>query len=97
MPLDAVLTAVSIAWFTNAPAGMSRAYYENATVPPSTAVNASRTGVAVFADDFQTIRVFAERDNSRIVHWSRFPEGGHFAALEFPEVLADDIRAFFTA
>jgi pimeloyl-ACP methyl ester carboxylesterase len=97
VPLDSVLTAVSIAWFTNASAGMSRAYYENAIVPPSTAVNAARTGVAVFADDFQTIRVFAERDNSRIVHWSRFPEGGHFAALEFPEVLADDIRSFFTA
>ena len=30
-----------------------------------------RTGVAVFADDFQTIRAFAERDNTNIVHWSR--------------------------
>jgi hypothetical protein len=39
--------------------------------------------------------VFAERDNSNIVHWSRFKEGGHFAALEVPEVLVDDIRTFF--
>jgi pimeloyl-ACP methyl ester carboxylesterase len=39
--------------------------------------------------------VFAERDNSNIVHWSRFDEGGHFAALEVPAVVAGDIRAFF--
>ena len=37
----------------------------------------------------------AERDNSNIVHWSRFDKGGHFAALEVPEVVAGDIRAFF--
>jgi hypothetical protein len=49
----------------------------------------------VFADDFQTIRVFAERDNSNIVHWSRFDRGGHFAALEVPELVVGDIRAFF--
>lgn len=36
-----------------------------------------------------------ERDNDRIVRWSRFPKGGHFAALEVPDVLADEIRAFF--
>lgn len=95
VPLDAILTAVSIAWFTNSAAGMSRAYYENAQDKPGSAVNHAPTGVAVFADDFQTIRVFAERDNDAIVHWSRFPEGGHFAALEVPDVLADDIAAFF--
>ena len=54
-----------------------------------------RTGVAVFADDFQTIRAFAERDNTNIVHWSHFDRGGHYAAMEVPEVLAADIRAFF--
>lgn len=47
------------------------------------------------ADDFQTIRVFAERDNSNIVHWSTFEKGGHYASLEAPEVLAGDIRAFY--
>lgn len=58
-------------------------------------MNHARTGVAVFKDDFQTIRVFAERDNDNIVHWSRFDEGGHFAALERPDLVAGDIRAFF--
>ncbi|UOE44175.1 epoxide hydrolase family protein [Agromyces larvae] len=95
VPLDAILAAVSVAWFTNSAAGMARAYYENAQDAPEPAVNHSPTGVAVFADDFQTIRVFAERDNDRIVHWSRFDGGGHFAALEAPEAVASDLRAFF--
>jgi pimeloyl-ACP methyl ester carboxylesterase len=31
----------------------------------------------------------------RVVHWSDLPAGGHFAAMEEPERLAEDIRAFF--
>jgi pimeloyl-ACP methyl ester carboxylesterase len=34
-------------------------------------------------------RVFA------VPHWTSMPRGGHFAALEQPELLAEDIRAFF--
>jgi hypothetical protein len=29
------------------------------------------------------------------VHWSDFDSGGHFAAMETPRLLVDDIRAFF--
>jgi pimeloyl-ACP methyl ester carboxylesterase len=96
VPLEAVLLEVSVAWFANAAAGMARSYYENAaSAPQETPVNASPTGVAVFAEDFQSVRVFAERDNSAIVHWTRHPRGGHFASLEVPQELAADIRAFF--
>ena len=97
VPLDTILTEVSVAWFANASAGMSRAYRENALVDAAPQVSGARTGVAVFKDDFQTIRVFAERDNTNIVHWSRFERGGHFAALEVPELVVHDIRAFFAA
>ena len=58
-------------------------------------MSAARTGVAVFADDFQTIKVFAERDNTNIVHWSRHEQGGHFAALENPHAIVTDLRRFF--
>jgi pimeloyl-ACP methyl ester carboxylesterase len=97
VPLEKILLEVSVSWFANASAGMSRSYFENARAQAEQQVNTARTGVAVFADDFQTIRVFAERDNSAIVHWSRFDRGGHFAALEVPDVLAGDIRTFFSA
>ncbi|MBD3943655.1 epoxide hydrolase [Microbacterium sp. NEAU-LLC] len=95
VPLDAILTEVSVTWFANASAGMSRAYRENAVADIEPRVSDARTGVAVFKDDFQTIKVFAERDNTNVVHWSRFEEGGHYAALEVPELVVGDIRAFF--
>jgi pimeloyl-ACP methyl ester carboxylesterase len=97
VPLEKILTEVSVNWFANAASGMSRSYLENARAEAEPRVNAAPTGVAVFKDDFQTIKVFAERDNSNIVHWSRFEEGGHFAALEVPSVVAGDIRAFFAS
>ncbi|MEE3853519.1 epoxide hydrolase family protein [Gordonia sp. LSe1-13] len=95
VPLQTILLEVSVNWFANAASGMSRSYLENARASAEPQVNAAPTGVAVFASDFQTIRVFAERDNSNIVHWSRFDEGGHFAALERPDLVAGDIREFF--
>jgi epoxide hydrolase len=97
VPLEKILTEVTVNWFANAAAGMSRVYLEEARAQAEPQVNAARTGVAVFKDDFQTIKVFAERDNSNIVHWSRFDEGGHFAALEVPEAVVGDIRAFFAS
>ena len=92
---DQILTQVSLYWFTNTQATAGRFYLEEVRAHVEPQVNSSRTGVAVFADDFKTIRAFAERDNSNIVHWSEFPDGGHFAAMERPEVLVGDLRNFF--
>lgn len=101
VPLETILLEVSVNWFANAASGMGRSYLENARAGSAGGtepqINAAPTGVAVFKDDFRTIRTFAERDNSNIVHWSYFDEGGHFAALERPELLVGDIRAFFSA
>jgi epoxide hydrolase len=60
-------------------------------------VSQGRIGVVVFAHDFQTIRPLAERDNAKIVHWSEFDRGGHYAAVEVPERLVGDIRTFFSS
>jgi epoxide hydrolase len=51
------------------------------------------TGVAAFAEDI-AIRRYAEQSNN-IVHWSDFDRGGHFAALETPDLLIADVREFF--
>jgi pimeloyl-ACP methyl ester carboxylesterase len=92
---DQILTQVSLYWFTNTQATAGRYHFEEGKAGAEPRVNPSRTGVAVFADDFQTIRAFAERDNSNIVHWSEFSDGGHYAAMERPDELAADLRAFF--
>jgi pimeloyl-ACP methyl ester carboxylesterase len=92
---DQILTQVSLYWFTNSQATAGRYHFEEARAQREPTINPSRTGVAVFADDFKSIRPFAERDNSDIVHWSEFPDGGHFASLERPEVLVEDLRTHF--
>lgn len=95
VPLATILAEVSLAWFTNTSATMARYYFEDTRSGGEPAVNHAPTGVALFADDFQSIRAFADRDNDHIVHWTEHAEGGHYAALEVPGVLVDDIRAFF--
>ncbi|MDD7940052.1 hypothetical protein PHK61_16645 [Actinomycetospora lutea] len=72
-----------------------RFYLEDARAGAEPRVSAARTGVQVFADDFQTIKVFAERDNTGVVHWSRHERGGHFAVMEVPEAVVADLRVFF--
>ena len=51
------------------------------------------TGVAAFGMDIP-IRRYAEAANT-ITHWSDFSEGGHFAAMEAPDLFVGDVREFF--
>jgi pimeloyl-ACP methyl ester carboxylesterase len=94
---EQVLTEVSLEWFTNTSATVGRYHFEEARAGSEPVVNHAPMGVAVFQDDFKSIRSFAERDNDNIVHWSEFPDGGHFASLERPEQVTGDIRTFFAA
>ncbi len=91
---EIVLTGVMLYWLTGTAGSSARSYYENMHVSnwnqqPLT----TPTGVAVFAEDV-AIRRYAERGNN-IVHWSEFDRGGHFAALEAPDLLVGDVRDFF--
>lgn len=89
------MTDVSIYWFTGTAGSSARLYFESAQgrgVPNPLPVP---LGVAVFPHDILLpVRAFAERQYT-ITHWSEFDRGGHFAAMEVPDVLVDDIRAFF--
>ncbi len=90
---DKMLTNVMLYWLTGTGASSAHLYYESmhsGNWPTPTAVP---TGVAVFAEDV-AIRRFAEQGNN-IVHWSEFDRGGHFAAMEAPDLLVGDVRAFF--
>ncbi|GAA1555667.1 epoxide hydrolase [Kribbella hippodromi] len=92
---EQILTEVSLYWFTNTSAAAGRYHYEEANAGAEPQLNHARTGVAVFTDDFKTIRPLAERDNTNITHWTTFPKGGHFAALECPADVVTDLRTFF--
>lgn len=92
---EQVLEQVTLYWLTNTSAGSVRYHYEEAHADRDPVVSTGRIGVAVFKDDFQTIRSLAERDNANIQHWTEHDRGGHFAALENPEAIVADLRAFF--
>jgi microsomal epoxide hydrolase len=70
-------------------------YYENMHSLPSMGPIEVPTGIALFpADILLPPKEWAER-NLNITRWTVMPRGGHFAAMEEPELLADDIRAFY--
>ncbi len=53
------------------------------------------TGVAIFPKElFQPPRVWVEAAYN-LTHWTRMPSGGHFAAMEEPDALVEDVRTFF--
>jgi pimeloyl-ACP methyl ester carboxylesterase len=91
---DRMLTDVTIYWLTGTGASSAHIYYESMhsqswdSAPPTTP-----TGVAAFAEDV-AIRRYAEQANN-IVHWTDFERGGHFAALEVPDLFVADVRTFF--
>ncbi|GAB2899333.1 epoxide hydrolase family protein [Streptomyces mayteni] len=91
---DQLLTDVSVYWFTGTAASSARLYREGAA-DWGRPVERSEvpTGVAVFPGDSGVRRV-AEREH-HVVHWSEFDRGGHFAAMEAPDLLVADVRGFF--
>ena len=96
---DSVLTDVTLYWLTNTGGSSAQLYYEAANDPSMWGPKERGTvptGVAVFTQHDIAIRPLAERDHN-VVHWSEFDRGGHFAALEAPDLLVDDVRDFFRA
>ncbi|MEV1173520.1 alpha/beta hydrolase, partial [Nonomuraea sp. NPDC049784] len=92
--LDQMLTDVTIYWLTRTAASSARLYKEG-SAQWGMPVERSEIphGVAVFPGD-GGIRRVAEREHN-VIHWSEFDRGGHFAAMEAPDLLVDDVRAFF--
>jgi len=95
---DAILTDVMLYWLTATAGSTARLYHEfgRSGLSPEGEPSGVPLGVAVFpADPFPAIRRFAERHNPDIVHWTELDRGGHFAAMEEPDLLVADVRAFF--
>ena len=97
---DLLLTNVMLYWLTRTAGSSGAIYYERAHASYwGQPAEPSRTPTALLDlahENFIPLRhKVAHTDN--IVRWTSHPHGGHFAALEQPEVLAADIRAFFTA
>ncbi len=94
---DALLTNISIYWFTGTITASTRIYYENRNTPTQKPIGYIDvpTGAAIFpAEIYITPRSWAEAAYD-LRHWTVMPRGGHFAALEQPELYLQDLRDFF--
>ncbi|KXK58589.1 epoxide hydrolase [Micromonospora rosaria] len=92
---DAILTSVTALWLTGTAGSAARIYREAGAEGwgERPAPSPVPTGV-LNLHGVQAIRGLAELSH-RVTHWSEHATGGHFAALQAPDLLVEDIRAFF--
>jgi pimeloyl-ACP methyl ester carboxylesterase len=93
--LDQLLTNVSLYWFTATAATATENYWygiHSGTWGRPLEYSSIPFGNARFPTD-NSVRAFCDHEHN-VMHWSEPSRGGHFAAIEAPDVLVDDIRAF---
>jgi epoxide hydrolase len=96
---DQLITNLMFYWAPNSIASAARIYYEARRDPEAFRFPRPETpvGVAVFpGEPWRVPRSWAEA-RFNIQRWTQVPRGGHFAAMEQPALLLDDIRELFRA
>ena len=95
---DELLANVTLYWITQSIHSSIRMYSENSKLPLEFGENdfiKVPVGFAKFPKELPTPpRSYIEK-SFNITHWAEMPFGGHFAAMEQPKLLADDIKKFF--
>jgi pimeloyl-ACP methyl ester carboxylesterase len=98
---DEMLANISLYWFTGAIGASFWPYYARMhgpwPIPEGRTVDVP-TGYVEFPKEIlRPPRSLAARTYTDIRRWTQMNKGGHFAALEQPAALAEEIRAFFEA
>lgn len=93
IPIDHLLTNISLYWLTGTAGSSARLTKETAGVTPP--VCAAPLGVAVLPHDI-TLAIRPHVEHSfQVAQWTEYARGGHFAALEVPDLFAADVTRFF--
>ena len=99
---DQILTNLTLYWVTATIGSSMQGYYdfEHFETPPVPGTRVQvPSGFAVFADSYRPDSARPPRELAEhafnITRWTYMPRGGHFAALEEPQLLAEEIREFF--
>ena len=92
---DELLTNIMIYWITNTAGSAARIYYENMHSLPPMEYIAVPTGMALFPGDILLPPKEWAKRNLNITRLTTMPRGGHFTAMEEPDLLAEEIRTFF--
>ncbi len=94
---DQLIDNLMLYWVTGTGHSSARMYYETTKSGrffPGERIEVPM-GAAVFPEEIISApREWAE-DRYNVIHWTEMPRGGHFAAMEQPELLAGDVREFF--
>ena len=95
---DVMLDNISLYWFTRTGASSARLYYESFGKDFSSQKVDIPVAVSLFpAEFFHPPKVWGERVYSKLVYWNEAPRGGHFAALEQPQLFVSELRKAFAA
>jgi epoxide hydrolase len=93
LDIDQFLTNVSLHWFGEGGAASANAIWESFRAMGWAPPTQTPRGVALFnADPFARALLDPEK---KVAHWSEFAQGGHFPAMEVPQLLVQDLRRFF--
>ena len=94
---DELLHNVMLYWLNNTAASSARLYWESfnqVNMDPITIP----VGCSIFPHEiFRCSRRWAEKRFTNLIHWNELERGGHFAALEQPEIFVSEVRACFAA
>ena len=92
---DELLDNVMIYWLNNAAASSARLYWESFNTPNMDPIDIP-VGCSIFPREiFRSSRRWAQKRFSNLIHWNELDRGGHFAALEQPEIFLDEVRTCF--
>ena len=95
---DELLTNATIYWVSGTIRSSMHYYLEHRRRPPA-AMRPERipvpTGVAMFPREVMRMPRSAAERKYDLRRWTEMPSGGHFAAMEQPEALVAEVRAFF--
>lgn len=94
---DELLTNVMIYWVTNTAASAGRLYREGGARQPWSGRVEVPVGIAVFPAEMSRYPRAWVEPYLNVTRWTRMSAGGHFAALEEPDLLVADVRDFFSA
>jgi pimeloyl-ACP methyl ester carboxylesterase len=95
--LDHMLDDITLYWLTDTAASSARLYYESFAKDFSRMPLDLPVAVSIFKGDFFTPpKVWGEETYSKLFYWNEVPKGGHFAALEQPDLFVAELRKSFS-
>ncbi len=97
---DEMLDAISLYWLSGTATSSGRFYWEGTQAGggPFNAVDIPTVPVAVTVfpgEIYPAPRSWGERAYGNLIHWNEVDKGGHFAAWEQPQLLAEELRTAF--